>query len=462
MVSYDADIKNCSKSFCYDMDQTVRVYRDAVKYLTNIVLLHFDEMNQAKVKVNYIERLIHTTKKNQAKYPLFDQRFVKFPSYLRRAAIRTAIGKVSGYCSQVANWKADGCKGKKPFMNFSQDMMPCFYRKDMFLEVDGEFFIKIYSQHDWVWKHIPVRRTDLEYIRKNCYGLKEHAPVLKKRRKGYALCFAYDIPQSDQGFVKDSDVTTAMGVDLGINTDAVCTILRKDGTVTGTRFIDHLVEKDRMYTTLGRIRKCQQAGNRKLPRLWAYVDNYNTAVAKDTARLIVEYAMANRVQVIVFENLRSMKGKKRSKKQMLFLWRKREIQERTRAMAERVGIRVAYICAWNTSRLAFDGSGRVTRGTKAGFKNNQLCKFQNGKIYNCDLSGSKNIGARYLIRAALKALPEKERLQAEAKVPELCKRTMQTLATLISLTAVMAAHESVSGNGDGCAARAEVTGCMGC
>ena len=45
---------------------------------------------------------------------------------------------------------------------------------------------------------------------------------------------------------------------LGINTDAVCTIMRADGTVLGRRFIDHPSEEDRMYRTLGRIRRSQR------------------------------------------------------------------------------------------------------------------------------------------------------------------------------------------------------------
>ena len=51
-------------------------------------------------------------------------------------------------------------------------------------------------------------------------------------------------------------------VDLGINTDAVCTIMRADGTVLGRKFIDFPSEKDRMYRTLGRIRR----GNMDLRR----------------------------------------------------------------------------------------------------------------------------------------------------------------------------------------------------
>ena len=47
-------------------------------------------------------------------------------------------------------------------------------------------------------------------------------------------------------------------VDLGINTDAVCTIMRADGTVLGRKFIDHPSEKDRMYRALGRIRRFQR------------------------------------------------------------------------------------------------------------------------------------------------------------------------------------------------------------
>ena len=57
----------------------------------------------------------------------------------------------------------------------------------------------------------------------------------------------------------------------------------------------------------------------------------------------------------------------------------------------------------------------------------------NGKIYNCDLSASYNIGARYFIREILKTLPVKDRQRIEAKVPGCAKRSTCTLSTLISL-----------------------------
>ena len=57
-------------------------------------------------------------------------------------------------------------------------------------------------------------------------------------------------------FKKDKEVETVIGVDLGINTDAACSVVHKDGTVTGQRFINHPVEKDRMHGLLNTIKKC--------------------------------------------------------------------------------------------------------------------------------------------------------------------------------------------------------------
>ena len=120
-------------------------------------------------------------------------------------------------------------------------------------------------------------------------------------------------------------------------------------------------------------------------------------------------------------------------------WRSKEVQSIVTNKAHRLGMHISHICAWNTSRLAYDGSGRVLRGKDGGFSTYGLCRFQNGKTYNCDLSASYNIGARYYIREILKSLPETERLAMEAKVPACAKRSTCTLSTLISLHAALAA-----------------------
>ena len=96
-------------------------------------------------------------------------------------------------------------------------------------------------------------------------------------------------------------------------------------------------------------------------------------------------------------------------------------------------MRVSRICAWNTSRLAYDGSGAVTRD----WENHSLCTFQTGKRYNCDLSASYNIGARYFIRELLKPLPATERSLLEAEVPPVKRRTSCVYADLRKLHSEM-------------------------
>ena len=96
----------------------------------------------------------------------------------------------------------------------------------------------------------------------------------------------------------------------------------------------------------------------------------------------------------------------------LHMWKKRGVQETSAHMAHRKGMRIARVCAWKTSALAYDGSGKVERDPD----NHSLCTFTSGKRYNCDLSASYNIGARYFIRELTKPMPATARsvLEAEA------------------------------------------------
>ena len=137
-----------------------------------------------------------------------------------------------------------------------------------------------------------------------------------------------------------------------------------------------------------------------------------------------------------------LQGKKRgSRRQRLHLWKAQYVQAMVTDKAHREMIRISTVCAWNTSRLAFDGTGRVKRGRESEktADNYSICEFSTGKTYNCDLNASYNIGARYFIRELLKPLPETVKQQLEAKVPSAAKRSTCTLSTLISLSAALAA-----------------------
>ena len=124
----------------------------------------------------------------------------------------------------------------------------------------------------------------------------------------------------------------------------------------------------------------------------------------------------------------------------LHMWKKNSIQEMCIHKGHRLGIRISRVCAWNTSRLAYDGSGPVERNQR----NHSLCVFANGKQYNCDLSASYNIGARYFIRELLKPLPATERSVLEAEVPAVQRRTSCVHADLCRLYAVMHAGEKAA------------------
>ena len=332
--------------------QTLDVYRSAVSYLTEIYAQVWEELEripETKKRFNEAEHLIHTTKKNQARFD-FDIRFQKMPSYLRK------------------NW----------------------------------------------------------------IGKKASAPTLEKRHRKYFLRFSYteDVILT-KAAVKEQIICS---VDLGINTDAVCTIMRSDGTVLGRKFIDFPSEKDRMYRVLGRIRRFQREHESvQTKSKWAYAKHLNIELGRKIAGAVTKYAKEKHADVIVFEYLET-KGKiSGRKKQKLHLWKKRDIQKRCEHQAHRNGMRISRICAWNTSRLAYDGTGAVARDQK----NHSLCVFQTGKRYNCDLSASYNIGARYFIRELLKPLPVTERSLLEAKVPAVKRRTSCVYADLRKLSSEM-------------------------
>ena len=417
--------------------QTLDIYRSAVGYLTEIyeqVWEDLERIPETKKRFNEAEHLIHTTKKNQARFS-FDLHFPKMPSYLRRAAIQYALGTVSSYKTRLSFWEKSGQTGGWLKLVYENHAMPVFYRDVMYREdKEGKdaAYLKLYDGHDWKWFHVRLSHTDMEYLRKNWSGEKASAPTLEKRHRKYFLRFSYTedviltkIPVKEQ---------IICSVDLGINTDAVCTIMQSDGTVLGRKFIDFPSEKDRMYRVLGRIRKFQREhGSVQAKSRWAYAKSLNIELGRKIAGAVTKYAKENRADIIVFEYLET-KGKiSGKKKQKLHLWRKRDIQKRCEHQAHRNGMRISRICAWNTSRPAYDGTGTVARDPG----NHSLCVFQTGKRYNCDLSASYNIGARYFIREFLKPLPVTERSLLEAKVPAVKRRTSCVYADLKKLSSEM-------------------------
>lgn len=430
--SYKVQILDNSSIF----NDTIRIYRSALSFLISVFDAEWDALHskKAKERFNVAEHLVHGTKHNIAKYD-FDARFHKMPSYLRRAVIQEALGSVSSYRSNHANWEKDGRQGKEPKLQAEHLAMPTFYNKEMYCASDDPCaaYLKLFFNNDWVWVKVRLRGTDVRYLKRYWQHCKPSAPTLEKRYGKYYLHFAF----TEEVKLSETPVTNQRicAVDLGLNSDAVCSIMSADGTVLARKFINFPSEKDHLWHVLNRIRRYQREhGSQNVQSFWKYARRLNDELAKKISSAIIDFAVLYSVDCIVFEYL-DFRGRKAkgSKAQRLHMWRKNGIQQYVEHKAHRCGIHISRICAWGTSKLAYDGSGEVVRDET----NRALCAFQSGKRYNCDLSASYNIGARYFVRELLKPLPVTVRSDLWAKIPDAQRRTSCTLSTLRAMTAAM-------------------------
>lgn len=433
--SYKVKIKHYNKIF----SQTVEVYRNAVSFFIDICEKEWEFLESLKKfeRCSYIEKITLVTKVHPNPKYNFNERFYKVPVYLRRSAINTAIGCYSSYCSNLKNWE-ENQMGNKPRLQLDRNVMPTLYKDNMYIRTDdSKARIKIFHKNDWIWLDVELNNQDVKYIQKHCRFKKEYVPTLKKQGKCWYLIF----PFSDDVKLQKVNIQDQLicAVDLGLNNNATCSIMQSNGTVVERKFINLAAEKDHLYKALNRVKKAQQNGARKCPTLWKHVNDLNTDISRKTVKEIIDFAVLYNVDVIVFEYL-DTQGKKRGKgKQKLALWRKQEIQRLVEHKAHILGMRISRICAWNTSRLAFDGSGKVERGTyiQNGIEkyNYSICTFPNGKQYHCDLNATYNIGARYFIRELLKSDSVMRRLSSQTKDSDYGTGTTRTLSTLIRLNA---------------------------
>jgi IS605 OrfB family transposase len=435
--SYAVEIKHINKLF----RQTVKIYNDAISFCVKAFEAHWEVLKTLKTgnkeRFAYADALIHSTKSNDAIYPEFDVLFHKLPSYLRFSVINTALGYLSSYHSNLDNWELSNTDAKPPALQIHLNKLPTFYKGNMYRGAcEGDAVrLKLFVNNDWNWVEIKLKHTDVVSIQRHMQNAKMSVPTLEKKNKKWFLRFAFEENVTlNKTKIEEQRV---LAVDLGINTDATCSVMNVEGAILAREFVNFASDKDHLYHTLNKIKKVQQRyGSNNVSKLWRYAKFYNEELARKIAKQIVYLATKYQCDVIIFEYL-DMKGKKRgSKKQKLQMWKKNTIQRIVEHKAHKHGIRMSHICAWGTSKLAFDGSGVVLRGKNANLPTYELCKFSNGKIYNCDLSASYNIGARYFIREIQKILPVKVWSDIVAKVPECQKRTQCTYATLLEINKI--------------------------
>lgn len=449
-VSYSAKVVRLSESVNRLLWKTKNFYNDALMYLIGVAEAEWDTLSKcstANDQKNTFEHLYHKTKTNDPAYP-FDDDFPLFPCYLRRDCAAKALGHVSSYVSNTSNYAAmqkermdNGMRPKKrrpPKFNPEPAITPYFYKGNMYIPDKGEavILLKLFDGKTWKYYPLEIASKDVRYIRKKqADGWKTCSPGLRRQFGHWVIVYTF---QKRKKSLPDTDgISTVMGVDLGVTNDAVCSVLTTDGTVTAREFIRLAGEKDRLNHLLNRKRRIRSESGR-----YASLSHINTKILgiqdnieNQVAHRIVHTAVACRADVVVFEHLApNFRGKSSEK---VHHWRKMAIIHKACAMLHREGIRWATVSPRNTSRLAFDGSGRTVRGKEINSDiPYDICRFKTGKMYNCDLNASYNIAARYLMRL-VKSTHESEWSHVTAKVPCAAKRTRITLATYLDVLKVL-------------------------
>ena len=418
---------------------TVGLFRDVVKFLGPIILTHWEDIRtkNKQEQLSAVEELVHTTKNHHAVYPEFDERFYKFPSYYRRSAINFTLGQVSSYLTRkkefeekrynaISNGKH--FREKAPILQLDTVAWPSMYKNQMyFREGETSLCLKVRIRNTWDWIRLNISGRDRKSIEKTlAAGGKLSSPQLILKNKKVYLQFPVvhsivDFPDTELPEQK------VLAVDLGINHGAVCSVVDARGTIHGRFFDPFNRERDSISHLLNKIRKVSYSSGKdqSLAAIYTKLDGVKGNYVRQLAHWIVQNAREQKVYGIVMEYLGPMKGRGR-KKDRIHHWCKKRIFDFVNGLALRYGIRVFRVNPRNTSALAFDGSGPVSRNEK----NFSLCTFANGKQYHCDLNASYNIGARYFLRAYQKTMLATAWSECMAKVPALSKRTDGTLCVL--------------------------------
>ena len=414
------------------LKNSITIYRNALSFIIPIVNTHWGKLKDfeyMKQRMTYAEKLIHSTDENHACYN-FDEEFPKFPSYLRRAVLNDAIGNVSSYRSNLANWEKDP-KGQAPQLSLNHYAYPAYYKNNLFRNFDPvkqTIELKVFKNGDWVYETYKLKTSDCTYYQTYLTGKKQNVPIIQKKGRRFYAAFSYE---ENVPLIPEESISKICAVDLGLNTDATCTIMGQDGTVYARTFISFSKEHDRLNTQLGRIKRNQKRGSRHNKKLWRSVAGISQDIADKTVKAILDFGNEHGVDVFVLEYL-DFKGKNIVKR--AHFWRYKRIYKVLAQRAHQYGLRIARVNARYTSRLAFDGSGWSKRGREIAPETPYaLMQFPTGKTYNADLNASYNIGARFFIRHLLKTVTATQRLALEAKVPQVAKRSTCTLSDLINL-----------------------------
>ena len=413
------------------IQETVLKYRAYCRALSVVILNNWPHLQGQASFAAAVERLVHPTSKNpNTRHTYFQNNFYKFPSYLRRAAIEFVAGQVSSYLTRYERWRSgirSSKKSKPPVFNIDTGCYPALYQGQMFkIRDDNNVELKLWNGKEWRWSILQIKSKRKRHL----HGVLKSPSLIFHPNKRNGLYLSVPIELKPKRKVALGKVCA---VDVGINTLATCSIIKQDGTVVARKFIhpaadiDHRNKQARLIRTSAKKTKNLSTGF--CSTRYRKAKNINNQIAHVTSNEIIRFAAQHEANVIVFEDLKGWRPKagrtKSPLKQRFHQWLHRKLVTLTEDKFKEQGGKVSYIYARGTSSNAYDGSGKLKRSKEQ----YELATFANGKKYNCDLSASYNIGARYWANE-LKLIHCKDGQVVSGKSSGTTPRIPVTLSTL--------------------------------
>ena len=435
------------------LQNTVSEFRCLVRGLVGVVYTHWLTIGRldANEQIPAVEKLIHRTAKNpEPKYRYFNRRFQKFPSYYRRGAIQFAIGQVSSFVSRYRTWQSGTRKRKDagpPVLNADCGTYPPLY-KGQCIKFAPDYMsaeIKVFTGSDWIWITVGITSHRQRHLVKT-NTRKSPYLIVNARSCHLSVPFQFKTP-------KLKDIESILAIDLGVNCTATVSVVNFDGTVSHREFIHPGRDIDRRDKRLKRISKKATLSVRKTGKLYKgfcrglyrKAGNINREIGQKVSSRLIKIAQQYGVKYIVFEYLKNWRprgGKRKSTlRQRFHGWLHRRVATLTEMKWSELGGKTAYVNPRGTSSYAFDGSGKLKRDDN----NHELATFKNGKQYNCDLSASYNIGARFILQLLSRNSSQDDDGKSSSSSP----RSRDTLSVLWSLPITIVEHDTQSSRQQG-------------
>ena len=305
---------------------TTAVYRDYVWRLCGIILTHWPKLGKlgADEQPLAVERLFNRTKANpEPRYARFFETtpaFRRFPSYLRRAAIRAAVGQVSSFLTRYDQWQTHQRK-------HASDRPPSFGRPNVWpvlytakggagamARFNGDAArLKLWDGRKWAWFPAAVVRRGSRH--EGTLAGDPQSPTLRIKQGRVVLTQPFEMPR----YSSLGDREVVCSADLGINKTATAAIVASDGTVRRRLSIhrtQHDDQRDKAAVAIrGKARKTMggmRGKNHKSPleaRIAAEVEAIQAGAWEEILRLAPDLeTSADRLEAILGRAQRKSKS----------------------------------------------------------------------------------------------------------------------------------------------------------